>query len=618
MALVMGFIVISFAIWGIGDVFRGFSTAKLAKVGSGEVSVEAYRAAYQNEIRRLQQRTRRAIAHNEARQLGVDLQVLERLVTDASLDQKAKALGLSISEDEAAKLLKEEPAFQGVTGKFDADRFRQIVRDAGYTERSFLLEQKGDYLRREITDAITTGMEPPRIMLEALHRFRNEARAIDYVVLPAAAAGQIAAPSEDELKKYYADREQSFRAKEYRKLTILAVTPTTLAKPADVSDADVRKLYEEVKTKRFGAPEKREVRQIVFETEKEAQQALARLKNGLSFEALAAERKLTEKDIDLGLIEARDLGDQKLAAAVFALAKPGFADPVQTPFGAVLSEVRRIAPSVLSKSFEEASNELRREIATQRSAPEVRKLHDAIEEQRTSGKPLAEAAKSVGLEVTAIDATDAGGRDKSGKDIGPLFGDADVLKAAFASDVGVDNDTAPTKDGGYVWFEVAGVEPARQRSFEEVKDAAAVALRADNLQKALAAKATDLTEKLGAGKSLEDIAKDLGLKVEHAGDVKRAARPDLAPAVVVQFFDVPLHGAGSVAVGGGRLVFVVRDVALPAFDPATPEARAAAEQMKAALANDILEQYVGGLEKILGVDINQKALAAATGADQEQ
>ena len=75
------------------------------------------------------------------------------------------------------------------------------------------------------------------------------------------------------------------------------------------SDDDARKLYDEVKAKRYGTPEKREVRQIVFKTEKEAEEALAKLKGGADIDALAAELKLNPKDVDLGLVEQRDFGD---------------------------------------------------------------------------------------------------------------------------------------------------------------------------------------------------------------------------------------------------------------------------------------------------------------------
>jgi len=618
MALVMGVIVVSFAIWGVGDVFRGMTSQRLARVGSGEVSVEAYRDAYQNELRRIQQRLRRAITNEEARQSGLDLQILERLVSEVALDQKARQLQLAVSDETAQRLLASEKVFQGPDGKFDAARFKQIANDAGFTERGFLADQKNAYQRKMITDIVVAGVEPPKLMIEAIHRFRNESRTIDYIVLPPSLVATATTPSDDELKKYFDEREQTFRAKEYRKLTTLVVSPSAIGKPESVSAEDARKLYDEVKSKRYGTPEKRDVRQIVFKTDKEAEEALARLKAGADFSALAAELKLSPKDVNLGLVELRDFGDPKVGAAVFALPQPGLTEPIHTAFGAVVSQVRSIAPAVYSKTFEQAELEVRAEIAAQRATPEVRKLHEAIEDQRASGRTLAEAAKAVGLETNVYEAVDDAGNDRGGKPIANLPAGPDLVKAAFASDVGVDNDTVATRDGGYVWYEVNGVEPARQKTFEEVKDAVADAMRNEAAQKALAAKAGDMVAKLNAGQTIEDIAKELGVQTQRANDVKREARPDFTTNVIVQFFEVAPRNAGSVVVDNGRLVYFVRDATTPVFDPSSIESKTIAQQLKPALDNDLLEQYVGGLEKALGVDINQRALEAATGAERDR
>ncbi|QGM46966.1 SurA N-terminal domain-containing protein [Methylocystis heyeri] len=618
MGVVMGFIVISFAVWGIGDVFRGFSSQRLVKIGGGEVTVEAFRSAYQNELRRLQQRLRRAITNEEARRAGLDQQVLDRLITDVALDQRARSLGLAISEEDTQRLLKAEKVFQGPGGQFDADRFKQIVRDAGFSERSFVNDQKGAYLRKEITDVVTAGLEPPPVMLEAIFRFRNETRAVDTILLPPSAAGAVAPPTEDEIKKYYADHEGAFRAREYRKLTTLAATPAALAKPAEVADDEVRKLYDEVKSQRYGAPEKREVGQIVFKTEAEAKDALTRLKGGLDFSALASERKLNPKDVDLGLVYERDFGDPKVGAAVFALPAPGFAGPTATPFGFVVSQIRKIQPAVFSKSFDQAQSELRKEIAARKAAPEVRRIHDAIEDQRSAGKSLAETAKAVGVEIRELEPVDDQGRGKNGTAVADLPGGADLLKAAFASDKGVDNEAVSVRDGGYVWFEVADIEQARQQSFDEVKAQVESKMRKDAEEKALAAKANELVEQLRGGKPIDNLSGELGLQVKRVADLKRANRPDFPASTIIQFFEVPLHGAGSVAVDGGQLVFVAAESTLPKFDASSPEVLAIAEQLRPALQNDLLEQYVGGLEKAMNVQINQKALEAALGGEGEK
>jgi peptidyl-prolyl cis-trans isomerase D len=614
MALVMGVIVVSFAIWGIGDVFRGFSTHRLAKVGSGEVTIEAFRAAYQNELTRLQQRLKRGITNEEARRAGLDLQVLERLVTDASLDQKASGLGLTMSEEETQKLIKSEKALQGPSGQFDPERYKEVVRNAGFTERGFVQDQRNAYLRKQITDSVISGLEPPRLMLEALHRFRNEARSVDYFILPASSIPAAAAPSDEELKKFYASHESAFRAKEFRTLSLLAVTPAAVAKPAEVTTEQARKLYDEVKAQRYGTPEKRDVRQIIFKTQDEAKDAIARLKSGaITFDALVAERKVPVKDTELGMVEQRDFGESSVGAAVFASDKPGVVEPVATAFGVVVSEVRKITPGNFSRTFEQAEPELRKEISSHQSAPEIRRLHDAVEEARTAGKPLAEAAQSVGLAVTPVE-VDEGSRDRAGKEIPGLPGGADLLKAAFASDVGVDNDVVTTRDGGYVWFEVGKVERARQQTFEEVKDAVVASLRGEASQKALAARGKELVDAVHAGKAIDDVAKEVGAEVKRATDVKRAARAEFSSDAIVAIFDQAPKGVGSLPVDGGLLVFFIKDSATPKFDPTSIEAKAIAEQLKPSVDNDVLEQYVGGLEKALAVDINQKALQNATGA----
>ncbi len=73
-----------------------------------------------------------------------------------------------------------------------------------------------------------------------------------------------------------------FRAPEYRKITLLSLTPTDLAKPDAVPDADAKTYYEQRKDS-FGTPEKREMQRIVFPNAEEAAAAQDRIAKGVSF-----------------------------------------------------------------------------------------------------------------------------------------------------------------------------------------------------------------------------------------------------------------------------------------------------------------------------------------------
>ena len=124
---------------------------------------------------------------------------------------------------------------------------------------------------------------------------------------------------------------------------------------------------------------------------------------------------------------------------------------------------------------------------------------------------------------------DRSGRDPDGKPVADLPHAADVLDSAFATDVGVDNDPIEA-DGGFVWYDVAGITPARDRTLDEVKDEVEQRWRDDEIASRLKAKAADMLDKLKGGTALDALAAANGLKVETATDLKRGGTtPQLSP-----------------------------------------------------------------------------------------
>ncbi len=617
LAVLMALIVFSFAIFGIGDIFRGFGAGKIAQVGSAEISSEEFRFAYQTDLQRLQRRAQRAVTNDEARALGLDQQTLGRLVSEAALDAKAKQLGLAMSDSAVARAIQDDPSFKGPGGQFDPIRFQEILRDNGFNERSFVRQQRAVYLRQEMAEAVAGKIKAPLALLATIDRFRNETRSVDYFILPAAAVGEIATPDDAVLTKFFDARRSAFAAPEYRKIVVLAVTPTLLARADDVSDADATKLYDEVKAARYTTPERRQVQQIVFPNEADAKAASEKIKSGASFDSIVADRKLTTADVDLGLVKKSDIGNPAAAEAAFALAEGAVSEPVKTQFGANLVHVQKIEPAQ-TEPFAKVSAALKNEIARERAKKRVRDLHDKIDDARASGKTLIEAAKVAGLEARTIDGIDSTGRDRNGATVEGLTSGPEVLKAAFASDVGIDNETVTTPDDGYVWFEVAGTDPARQRTLAEVRDKVVGAWRDEELSRRLAEKAAALVKEISGGAELAKLAADTGAEVKHDGGVKRAGTPDLPANATAQVFDVPKGGGGSASASNGRLVFQVLDEATPNFDADTPESKAAAEQMNSALEQNLLSQFVSKIESDAGVRINAAAMRAAAGGTAEQ
>ena len=271
MAAVVGFLIISFGIWGIADVFRGGGRATVATVGNTEISAEQFRQTYTDQLQQFQRQVGRPIPPEQARALGIDRQILEKMMAEAALDQRTRALGLGVGDDEIGRRIMQDPAFRGINGQFDQQRFEQSIRAAGFTEPRYIAKLRNDALRKQLEDLLIGGVAVPRTAIEAFNRYQNEERSIDYVVLGLAVAGDIPGPSVEELAKYFDDRKALFRAPEYRKLVFLALTPDEIARTIEVSDADAKRAYED-RLARYSTPERREVQQIVFPNDEEAEQ----------------------------------------------------------------------------------------------------------------------------------------------------------------------------------------------------------------------------------------------------------------------------------------------------------------------------------------------------------
>ena len=252
-------------------------------------------------------------------------------------------------------------------------------------------------------------------MIDALTRFQNEQRSVEYIKLDAAQAGTIDPPSPETLAAYFDDHKTQFRAPEYRKLSFVVINPEEIGKWTEVSDEDAKKVFEQRRDK-LGTPERREVSQMVFPNAEEALAARGRITSGLSFDDLAKERKLNASDVDLGMIAKSAIIDPAVADAAFSLPSGEVSQPVQGQFGVALVKIGKIEPGV-TPVYESVAAQLKKEIATERARAKVAELHNKMEDERGGGASVVEAAQKLGLTAVTIDAVDRSGRMPNGQPV---------------------------------------------------------------------------------------------------------------------------------------------------------------------------------------------------------
>ncbi|MGY4289331.1 peptidyl-prolyl cis-trans isomerase D [Bradyrhizobium sp. LM2.7] len=500
MAVVMGVLIVSFGVWGIADIFKGFGQSTVAKVGSTEISLNEFRQTYTDRLQQISRQFGRPLTPEQARSFGLDRQVLQQTIAEAALDEEARRLRLGQSDDQIRQFIMNDPNFKGVGGSFDPNRFQAVIRNFGYTEQRYVADQRKVSVRRQITGTIGAGLQPPKAMIDVLTRFQNEQRAIEFVRLDAAQAGQIDAPSPEALAAYFEDHKVQFRAPEFRKIAFVVISPEEIGKWTEVSDDDAKKLFDQRKD-RLGTPEKRQIHQIVFPNAADAQAARERLAGGLSFEDLAKERGLSASDVDLGLVTKSSL-DPAVGDAAFALPAGEISQPIQGRLGTAIVKVDKIEPGV-EANYASLAGDIKREIATERARIKVADLRDKMEDERGGGASVIDASQKLGLTAVTVDAVDRSGRSPNGQPVASIPQGLDVVSQAFNSDVGVDNDPISFR-GGYVWYDVLAITPPRDRNLDEVRDQVEARWRQDQIAAKLKTKATEMVQKLEPGDKLAD------------------------------------------------------------------------------------------------------------------
>jgi peptidyl-prolyl cis-trans isomerase D len=301
----------------------------------------------------------------------------------------------------------------------------------------------------------------------------------------------------------------------------------------------------------------------------------------LTFEDLAKERGLNAADLDLGFVAKAGILDPAIADAAFSLPSGEISQPVQGRFGIALVKVGKVEPGV-EPSFEKESAGLKKEIATERARKSVADLRDKMEDERGGGANVIEAAQKLGLTAVTIDAVDRSGRLPNGQLATNIPRGLDVVSQAFNSDIGVDNDPI-SFNGGYVWYDVLGITPSRERNLDEVKDQVEARWRDDQIASRLKAKATEMVQKLEQGGKLADE--------DGVGQTS---------------------GANS----NEWIVFRVTDISVPPVDPASDDIKKLKETLQRGLTDEQVGQYVTRIEADIGTSINQAAFAQVTGANQ--
>jgi peptidyl-prolyl cis-trans isomerase D len=611
--LLLVLLVVSFAVWGIsGSLVTGFGGNSVVAAGGTTVSPIEYRLAYDRQVAVMSQQFGTRLTREQAKALGIEEQVLGQLVAGAVLDEQASELGLGLSQDKLAQLTMDDPAFRGPGGQFDRQQFEYVLRQIGMRPEDYLQNRGQVAIRQQIVEAVSDGLKAPDTFLRAVALYRGEDRTAEYIVLPKSLVEPVGEPTDAVLSTYFEENKQTYAAPEYRKIAYVTLAPEKIADESAISDAQVKEDYDK-NIARFTTPETRTIEQLVFPSKEAAQTALDSIRAGATFDSIVTAQGKTAADTLLGTFAKDKVADSAVAEAAFKLQANEVSPIVDGAFGPVLVRVTAITPAVV-KSLAEATPEIRKDLALAEANRILLDVHDNYEDSRAAGESLREAAAKLGLEVVTVEAIDRAAQRPDGSVVNDLPQSKELLDAAFQTEAGIENPPVNIGSTGYVFYEVEGITPARERTLDEVKAKVVTDWKAAEAEKRLAAKAGEIEKRLKDGAVLDTLATELGLEKQTKRGLKRESDDgDFGRPGVAAIFGVAEGGSGLVAAptGDAQIVFKVTEVFEPAGADASSVPEDAQKSFASGMADDLLDQLVAKLQGEYGVTVNRSVIEQA-------
>lgn len=614
--LLLGLLILSFAAWGIGDIFRGrAANTSVASVGKTDISVEQYRAEFARELQRMSQMFGQEISREQAQAMGVGNLLVSRLAQSALINEGAKSLGVYVSNQQILDEIHKTPEFFNEAGRFDRNIFINILSRSGFNENSYVARVRENIARQQFLSPIRDGALAPKGLVNALYSFAAEQRSAEVIRIDHASLLNVKTPSAEELAKFHMENAANFMAPEYRKLTAIVLEASTLAATITLSDAELQAAYDE-REGEFLTPEKRTLRQVLVQDEATASKAKALLDGGKSMAEVAAEVGANPAMVDIGAFTTSDASNLSpdIATAVFALPKGGRTGALQSPLGWHVFEVVDIQPTVV-KALADVKDELTQKAKLERALTALYELSNQVEDKLGSGMTFEEAATSVGLHAIHIDAMDAEGSGPDGKPIVAPY-TADLAREVFKLTDGQDSQMTEVADGkAFVVVRLDAITPPALRPLDTVMMEVTQAWTNQQRSQMAADLAKVAKDRMAAGESAADVAASIGFSATTTQAFTRdgqGLQNNALPAnLISELFTLPSGGVASAPGTGAHTVARLTNIIQATPNTNSAEYKVVADQAKGDLQGDLLAQMAMALQGVYDVTINQNAIADA-------
>ena len=460
-------LVLAFSVWGIGDIFRNYDVGTLARIGDREVDSQEFLFRYNREINRISNELERFVSNEEARDSGIDIQILTNLLVEKTLNSSADKMKLRPSDKSLTERLKNTNSFRNAFNQFDKNVFNQVLRQNGITEDLFFSMERDSIAQAQIYRALFENLNISKEFSNLIHRFQNEDRSVEYLVLNTNTENVDSYEiNNQELLNYYNNNKDNYKSESKRDFTLLTLLKSEISSLIEVQEDIIKEIYEN-NVSDYETPEKRTYYVIPFNSSEEVNLALSNFKENTDINNIIVSRGLSLEDVLQSSLSLEEGLNDAISNKAFEVDKNILAGPVQGPFGPTLIYVTKIESS-LKKTFLEVKEKIEQDYKSEETQDKIYEIYNIIEDQRAAGLTFEEIALENNLKLSQYSSVNNNGSNFSNSNIDLTLRNS-IIETIFDSDIGLEMDPLEDQNGNVVFIRVDNIDEERLLNFDNVQ-----------------------------------------------------------------------------------------------------------------------------------------------------
>ena len=572
-----------------GSYRNGGGSHDVAVVGGERISAVAF-----DRMARRVARSQNLDTHT-AYQAGVMDQILQLQIMDILMQKAAFDNGVVVADKEVAK--KVNTMIEPMAGK-DGDKkavLRQVLQSQGMSEGELVDNLRGDMTRGVLRDSISQNYYVPAVLAKDLYGYQHETRSVDTVLI---SMDSFKAPEPDDvdLNNYFNSIKDQYTEPESRSFTVAVISPDTLIKDSVVTDDDVKKFYDQNQDN-FRAEEQRMLEQAVVDSEDKAKAIAKAATDGKSLQdAVKSVTGDTKAFSAESGYEKAGLPAQ-LADPIFKAESGSVVGPVKSPLGWHVVTVKKVQAAQV-QPFDSVKDTIRKELLHDKKADDVFAATTSLEDRLAGGESFDALSKDTPLTLVPVKDVRL-----SMKDVPALKGyDKDeetIIQTAFKLKNGETSPLADLSNGKMFTVRLDKLTPKRQKDLKEVKSDVISRWKLDYSKKASAGYAAKSLQKLEKKETtLEAIAKERGVKIQSFSGLNRAkpAPTGLTDGNLQQVMSAPKNEDLVMPTAKGILIGRVTSVKAFDKDPTAAEVADTREKLGKDTSQENLLSFVDALQ----------------------